>query len=741
MSVHPPRAPAASHQSLRSGLRRTWRRPLLLLLALAMAILATPLLRTSAQEGADSDADGVPDGSDNCPFLPNPDQADSNANGLGDACESRLPATWDLRDRLQAGQITILTQSDFTEGMGMPLAAGDLNGDGRDDLVFSPFNSHQVKGWFSDGLFAREVLFNADGSAPPGGFVIHGTGSDFLGCEVEVGDLNGDGFGDLLMGAPGADAGGLAGAGVVHVLFGGQEIPPEVNLAAPPPGMALARVEGSVAAGHLGCMVASADADGDGIADLLTSAPDANGADGTRVGSGTFYVIRGGSAFAPGAVLSVLSAHLMVFGEDPEDRFGSQAAAGDFDGDSAMDLLISASQLFAASADGAGDGPNNARRDAGEAVVLFGPFVPGSVFDLRTSAPASRMIVYGKGTNSFLGEDVGSGDLDGDGVHDLIVGAVGDDGFAGATYVIRGGAALRGVVIDLAQGLPAGVVRFFGEFSFMGDTNQATNLNGDRFDDLMIGAPEDFVSGMNLFFVYGNSLFFDPALSRNLCAICALEFPHTRLSSEFFETAYTVWRGDVDGNGFLDAVFNALEAPGFAYVLEGARLTRQTMDLDGDGIPDDLDICPGSPDPGQEDTDGDGAGDACDNCRLQPNPDQADADADRFGDICDEFTPGVDLMARLVREAGARKATFTVPFELNLRDPTSGRTGAYEVVLQSRFGVNILGRTPCTECDSGNSASYAIDLISAQRPRGLRIRLVRPNGAVDPTMVPLRIRR
>lgn len=64
-------------------------------------------------------------------------------------------------------------------------------------------------------------------------------------------------------------------------------------------------------------------------------------------------------------------------------------------------------------------------------------------------------------------------------------------------------------------------------------------------------------------------------------------------------------------------------------------------DADGDGVPDDEDVCPGFDD--TLDTDGDGVPDGCDNCLAVANPDQADADSDGAGDICDDSGPAIAL--------------------------------------------------------------------------------------------------
>jgi len=77
-------------------------------------------------------------------------------------------------------------------------------------------------------------------------------------------------------------------------------------------------------------------------------------------------------------------------------------------------------------------------------------------------------------------------------------------------------------------------------------------------------------------------------------------------------------------------------------------------DVDGDGIPNDVDVCPTRRTPTQHDEDADGVGDACDNCPGWPNPDQADTTelaaqqfADGVGDACDRRpTVGDDKIAR-----------------------------------------------------------------------------------------------
>jgi hypothetical protein len=72
-----------------------------------------------------------------------------------------------------------------------------------------------------------------------------------------------------------------------------------------------------------------------------------------------------------------------------------------------------------------------------------------------------------------------------------------------------------------------------------------------------------------------------------------------------------------------------------AYGVTTSWKTVQDQDADGDGVADDVDNCPNTPNSAQSDSDGDGAGDICDNCPNAHNADQVDTDGDGVGDACD----------------------------------------------------------------------------------------------------------
>ena len=107
--------------------------------------------------------------------------------------------------------------------------------------------------------------------------------------------------------------------------------------------------------------------------------------------------------------------------------------------------------------------------------------------------------------------------------------------------------------------------------------------------------------------------------------------------------------------GILTAPAGMCFLPGSAGDINGNYLPDvcESGDLDGDGIVDYEDNCPGTSNPFQDDSDGDGRGDACDNCLTTSNPDQRDVDADGYGDLCDNC-PAVTNTAQTDSDGDSR---------------------------------------------------------------------------------------
>jgi len=378
---------------------------------------------------------------------------------------------------------------------------------------------------------------------------------DELGFSVSgAGDVDGDGFADLIVGAYLADSNGLRDSGSAVVLSGAT-------------GAQLWRFDGGGQWDNLGYSVAGAgDVDGDGFADLFVGAP------GTDP-NGLFFA---GSAFV---FSGATGAQLFRFdGLAAGDWLGwSVAGTGDVDGDGFADLFVGAP----------GTDPNGLS-NAGSAFVFSG----------TTGAQLWRF--DGQATNDNLGSNLGwsvagAGDVDGDGFPDLIVGAVNADphGFS------RAGSAL---VFSGATG--AQLFRFDGQRPgdlLGGSVSGAGDVDGDGFADLFVGAPGTDPNGL---FFAGSAFVFSGATGAQLFRFDGLAAGDN--------LGYSVaGAGDVDGDGVPDLIVgdpfanpNGITDAGSAFVFSGAtgiklwRFDNQATgdwfgssvseagDVDGDGRPD-----------------------------------------------------------------------------------------------------------------------------------------------------------
>ena len=340
-------------------------------------------------------------------------------------------------------------------------SAGDVNGDGFDDLIVGAYFADPAGGsdagksyvvFGTSGGFGASIDLSAI-AAGTGGFVINGQNAlDRSGVSVaSAGDVNGDGFGDLIVGASRADPVGGSDAGKSYVVFGtGGGFGASINLSAIEAGTGGFVINGQTAGDQSGFSVAPAgDVNGDGFDDLIVGARYADPTGGTNAGKS--YVVFGtGGGFGASIDLSAIAAGTGGFvlnGQNTTDQSGfSVASAGDVNGDGFDDLIVGAFR-----ADSAGG------FDAGKSYVVFGTGggFGASINLAAIAAGTGGFVMNGESPNDVSGRSVDSaGDINGDGFDDLIVGAnlasPAGGSQAGKSYVVFGTGGGFGASINLS---------------------------------------------------------------------------------------------------------------------------------------------------------------------------------------------------------------------------------------------------------------------------------------------------
>jgi hypothetical protein len=307
--------------------------------------------------------------------------------------------------------------------------AGDVNGDGKDDLLIgTPWADPGTPAKTSAGgarvVFGRSTTTEIDLATDTQGFRIDGAADgDRAGYSVTTGDVNGDGRRDFVLGAIGTRCrNGINpltcqdDAGAAYVVFG-KENQGSVDLASL--GSDGFRMNGESTTSRAGWAVTSGDFTGDGKADVAVSAIGANDA------SGTTYVVRGKTG-TDAVNLGALGADGFRIDGDAGDQSGFSLASGDVDGDRKPELVIGVPF----------HNPDGSLM-AGSAYVLKGGAM-GSNISLANPG-AGNYRIDGAKTQDGAGWAVAtSPDLNGDGIGDVLLGAPGVDRPFGPTQAPSG---------------------------------------------------------------------------------------------------------------------------------------------------------------------------------------------------------------------------------------------------------------------------------------------------------------
>ena len=349
--------------------------------------------------------------------------------------------------------------------LGSALAGrGDVDGDGLDDLAIASGTRHNT--W----IFLGPTL-SAGGAFTPSDADIVVT-EQVAECVRWVGDMDGDGLHELaISNTLNSTAGNVAGRTFVmagaHIGPGGQTFTVSESWVDFP---------GSGAGNASGCETGRAgDVDGDGLGDLLVGT---QGAGPSGANSGMVSLFLGASLPEEGGTIELWSRDMRFAGEASDDRLGTDVQAlGDLDGDGLADFLLSARNS------------DDSWTDAGKTYLIKATSIP---YGEETYAVAGAPAFLGEAEHDKSGTSVAAlGDVDGDGLPDLAIGAPrndtgGED--AGAVYVVLGSSAVTATAFPLASanGLIRGVeegARFGEKLVSVGD------VDGDGRGDLLVGAP------------------------------------------------------------------------------------------------------------------------------------------------------------------------------------------------------------------------------------------------------------
>ncbi|GGH69742.1 hypothetical protein GCM10011318_11070 [Phaeocystidibacter marisrubri] len=414
-------------------------------------------------------------------------------------------------DPLSSTPASVLESNQANASFGYSVSsAGDVNGDGYSDVIVGAY--YYTNGQSNEGA-AYVYLGSATGlsSTPANIFESNQAGAYFGYAVSSAGDVNGDGYSDVIVGAYYYDN-GQSDEGAVYVYLGSA-----TGLSSTPANI----FESNQAGAYFGNSVSTAgDVNGDGYSDVIVGAYYyTNG----QSDEGAAHVYLGSSTGLSSTPANILESN------QAGAYFGyAVSSAGDVNGDGYSDVIVGAYRY------------DNGQSEEGAAYVYL-----GSATGL-SSTPAN--IFESNQVSARFGSSVSSaGDVNGDGYSDVIVGAnqyTNGQSNEGAAYVYLGSSTgLSSTPANIFESNQAGA--FFGNF-----VSSAGDVNGDGYSDVIVGAYayDNGQSNEGRAYVYLGS-------STGLSSTPANIFESNQVSANFGNSVSSA--GDVNGDGYSDVIVGA----------------------------------------------------------------------------------------------------------------------------------------------------------------------------------------
>lgn len=421
-----------------------------------------------------------------------------------------------------ANQVAVLFGSSVS-------SAGDVNGDGYSDVIIGG-PEYDIAGGNNEGrAYVYHGAPNGINTTPV--LLVEGNqaNSSFGYSVSAAGDVNADGYGDVLIGAPGY-SNGESLEGVVFVFHGsatGPSSTPTIIL------------ESNLVNCSFGTSVSAAgDVNGDGYGDIVVGA---DGYSNGEAGEGAAYVFTGSATGLNNTPVAILESN-----QTSASMGVSVSGAGDINGDGYSDIIAGAFSY------------DNGESNEGVAFIYYG----------RSTGinPAYVLLECNQASSAFGIKVAGAGDVNGDGFSDVI---------AGAIYYDNGETDEGGIFIFMGShtGInttPAGVIEPNVINYYLGSVlNAAGDVNGDGFGDVIIGVPNYFGGQSNegAAIIYHGS-----SAGLNLIGAIALETNQAGAGGGYSVAS----AGDVNGDGYSDVIAGAYlysngeSNEGVAFVYKGS---------------------------------------------------------------------------------------------------------------------------------------------------------------------------